>query len=383
MGLIALRRSIGQKTDETESLIIGQVEAAPVAMITLDDESYEPLATIAHEISRELGGDGLLVTWHENAGEPCYLFADGICVTHLASARGVADIGASAVRLGMDGARSLWRTLADDPSSAVLTTSIPADRGVLTIGTLFRRVGRSTRMKAGEATARLLPLLQPFFRIWLSRMRTEATLRALTAVVNDSDIGVVLLDRSGQIMFGNSTAEGLLVRGDGLRRKGMTVVGENMTDTSRLPAAIEAVLMAGQGRREKSSHHILALRRRNAPSLMVAVVANVVNSGGAGDDCAAIIYVVDPNQDLQPLVEPVCRFYGLSPAETRLVCNLVAGKSLSEAAEILHLRPQTARTYLKQIFMKTDTNRQAELVRLLLLSAVRTGHVTPAAASEP
>src|SRR5690606_12803303 len=45
--------------------------------------------------------------------------------------------------------------------------------------------------------------------------------------------------------------------------------------------------------------------------------------------------------------------------------------TLSKAAERLDLQEQTARTYLKHIFEKTDTHRQAQLVELMLKSAVR------------
>ena len=112
-------------------------------------------------------------------------------------------------------------------------------------------------------------------------------------------------------------------------------------------------------------------------------MAAVVPSDGvdvAGTECAAVLYVVDPDQDLKTLIEPICGFYRLSPKETRLACALARGRSLAEAAEELHLREQTARTYLKQIFLKTDTNRQVELVRLLLLSAVRTSSNAPMSA---
>jgi DNA-binding CsgD family transcriptional regulator len=50
---------------------------------------------------------------------------------------------------------------------------------------------------------------------------------------------------------------------------------------------------------------------------------------------------------------------------------LAIGKSLQEAAEAMRIKDQTARSYLKQIFLKTDTKRQAELVRLMLTSHLR------------
>ena len=51
---------------------------------------------------------------------------------------------------------------------------------------------------------------------------------------------------------------------------------------------------------------------------------------------------------------------------------LANGNSLVDSAKAMHVTEQTARSYLKQIFVKTETNRQAELVRLMLTSSVRT-----------
>jgi DNA-binding CsgD family transcriptional regulator len=56
-----------------------------------------------------------------------------------------------------------------------------------------------------------------------------------------------------------------------------------------------------------------------------------------------------------------CHF-GLTPAEARLALHLVAGESLRSAAVKLSITYETARTHLKNIFHKTGTCRQAELV---------------------
>jgi DNA-binding CsgD family transcriptional regulator len=56
-----------------------------------------------------------------------------------------------------------------------------------------------------------------------------------------------------------------------------------------------------------------------------------------------------------------CHF-GLTPAEARLALHLVAGETLRSAAVKLSITYETARTHLKNIFNKTGTCRQAELV---------------------
>ena len=45
-----------------------------------------------------------------------------------------------------------------------------------------------------------------------------------------------------------------------------------------------------------------------------------------------------------------------------------AFRTISEVADELEITLNTARTHLKQVFEKTGTKRQAELVRLLLQS---------------
>jgi DNA-binding CsgD family transcriptional regulator len=63
-------------------------------------------------------------------------------------------------------------------------------------------------------------------------------------------------------------------------------------------------------------------------------------------------------------------FFGLTPAEAGLAEALAAGRSLHEYADAAHITCETARWRLKQVLAKTDTHCQAELVRLLLATAV-------------
>ena len=75
---------------------------------------------------------------------------------------------------------------------------------------------------------------------------------------------------------------------------------------------------------------------------------------------------------LVPLSEPaplppavLQTLYGLTPSEARLAHALAARRKLADAARESGLSATTARTYLKKIFLKTGTSRQAQLVRLL------------------
>jgi DNA-binding CsgD family transcriptional regulator len=80
---------------------------------------------------------------------------------------------------------------------------------------------------------------------------------------------------------------------------------------------------------------------------------------------AAILLVGDPEKETVIPAKVLSLLYGLTPAEARLALALLNGNSLAEAAELHGTSELTARTQLKTVFQKTDTRRQAELVRLL------------------
>jgi DNA-binding CsgD family transcriptional regulator len=58
--------------------------------------------------------------------------------------------------------------------------------------------------------------------------------------------------------------------------------------------------------------------------------------------------------------------FDLTPAEVRLLLRLIEGKSLRSSAAALGIKYETARTVLKNVFRKTGTCRQAELVVMIV-----------------
>src|SRR5690606_20700866 len=58
--------------------------------------------------------------------------------------------------------------------------------------------------------------------------------------------------------------------------------------------------------------------------------------------------------------------FGLTPAEARIATLLADGLSLKQIAELQGTRHDTVRKQLRSIYQKTATNRQPELIRLLL-----------------
>ena len=88
----------------------------------------------------------------------------------------------------------------------------------------------------------------------------------------------------------------------------------------------------------------------------------------AGAKPAVCVSITDPERhDVLP-VSLLRSLFGLTPAEAKLAARLARGDALAAAADELGISYATARTQLAMIFRKTDTSRQGELIRLLVLN---------------
>lgn len=372
--MATLLRSITDTASSLVSLCEVRLRPAEPQPSQAGDENEDgPLAAVVREVSRELAADGILVVWHEQGHEPAFLFAGGACEPRSSTER---DMVAAACGAAAGAALSpvRWSTSDDDPEAALLTARISADDGIITLTSFFRRIGGASRLSARESVTRLLPMVQAFFRLWSSRAHALATSRGLIAALNGSNVATLLVDADCRLVFANTAGERLISRNDGLRRAGQVLSGTRLADTIRLQASIEHVAHGDDTAGDAAP--VVALSRANGRSLLAAIMPANRAATRLGD-AAAVVHVFDPDQDLEALLTPVCRLYALSPVESRLASLLARGVAMVDAAKLMRVQEQTARSYLKQIFLKTDTNRQAELVCLMLRSAVRTAPGCP------
>jgi DNA-binding CsgD family transcriptional regulator len=76
--------------------------------------------------------------------------------------------------------------------------------------------------------------------------------------------------------------------------------------------------------------------------------------------------------DAQDGAEALAAAFGLTPAETRVLACLFAGRTRAETAAALGVSEATAKTHIEHIFLKTGATCQVELMRLW------TGLISPA-----
>lgn len=84
----------------------------------------------------------------------------------------------------------------------------------------------------------------------------------------------------------------------------------------------------------------------------------------------SVVMLVDLDLHLQPNPFMLKRMFGLTTAETRLALHLARGEHPDDVARNSRVSPTTVRSQLAALFGKTQTRRQAELVKLLARIAI-------------
>ncbi|WOK35929.1 hypothetical protein [Sphingomonas sp. C3-2] len=211
-------------------------------------------------------------------------------------------------------------------------------------------------------------------RLLWQMQREQLRSRVFSQSLDLFDFGMVLLDRHGAVHFANSRATALLDHGDGLRRAGNSITVPDFDAAVRMQAAIQHLGQCIEtGAQPDFGRACVILIRRPDGRALIATLTHIAATQQGQDDGAILLFLLDPDIDAQPMVAALCRAYGLTATEASLVQHLVHGSTIEKAAKLMRIQPLTARAYLKQIFIKTGTHRQVDLVRTILKSVVRMG----------
>jgi len=170
--------------------------------------------------------------------------------------------------------------------------------------------------------------------------------------------GMLVLDIDQHVHLANAPARLLIADSDIVSMIGGRMVLTDSNDAIRFQVALRAALagdLSGSARRS------IAINGKNGAPLLVSI-SRLPATGGEARAC---VIVTRPTAAPEPDIHPLAEHFNLTPVEARVVCQLARGLSVQDAAHALQLKVQTVRTYLKQIFQKTGTHRQVELMQLM------------------
>ncbi|MDH3231443.1 MAG: PAS domain S-box protein [Alphaproteobacteria bacterium] len=196
------------------------------------------------------------------------------------------------------------------------------------------------------------------------RRRAEETLNLLST-------GMALVDRDCRLLLANRSASRLLDLGDGLTLSHGRLGATRRGQMEQLRELVDRACFAEDRDGAKATFAGVMTIDRDGDvrplSIMVAPVQMSAETQGNSQVAAIFIRDLEVRQSVPP--EILAKLFGLTPAEARVVVELVKGKRPQEVADDLNVSLNTVRNQLKHIFSKTNTGRQSELISLVLSSA--------------
>jgi DNA-binding CsgD family transcriptional regulator len=198
----------------------------------------------------------------------------------------------------------------------------------------------------------------------LLRSRYQAVLSALDRV----KIGVCVTAPNGDVIVSNKEASRIFDLGDGLTlgRDARFRCTDGLTSAA-LDVAIGAAILTVKG--DGDTHEsLMAVPRRSGAHPFLVEVAPLADSAGEleRDLRGAIVFLVDPENPRPFAIENAAKCFHLSQAEALVCALMVCGLTDAEIAAQRSVSVDTIKTQAKSIYRKTNTNRRADLIRLVL-----------------
>lgn len=193
--------------------------------------------------------------------------------------------------------------------------------------------------------------------------------RILVEMIDRIPIGVIILDGDAHPVVMNKMAEAITAAEDGLRCGHDGLAAARSRENAALQRLIAGALATSIGQSLEGGGAIHVTRHSGKPALNISVVpaSPAVMQELALSGPHALVLVADPALQPQVVLTPTfIEFYGLTPAEARLLEALVNGASPEQCHLQFGVSMATVRKHLQSVFGKTGTNRQSDLVRLVL-----------------
>ena len=227
---------------------------------------------------------------------------------------------------------------------------------------MWRGAGRPQLDHDAKELLRLvMPHIQTSLQVRQVLGAAERRAQNAEALLDSSATASILLDEHGYVVFTNKAAQAMLEDADGLR-----VYADQIAPTdasSRM--ALRSLILAAAAPNQQDPGGAIALERKSGKRALQVLVTPFRPTQTRRSTARVLVLVSDPELKVNFPDEILRSLYDFTPAETEIANGLLTGFSLEEIAVLRKVSVATVRSQMKSVFGKTDTQRQADLVRLL------------------
>jgi integral membrane sensor domain MASE1/DNA-binding CsgD family transcriptional regulator len=239
------------------------------------------------------------------------------------------------------------------------TNQLPGQHVLYVVQSIGEQLGRLLERQQGQEQQRQAVAIADVLNL------TSIRSGALEAMLNALAASVYLADRDGRIVYMNRAAERQVGTGNVIRIANGRLAPVDCQASLILGRAIDMAI--GDG-------HLLtggitvALAGVDHAGLIATILplSPGENQSSCKEAGMAAIFMQDPIEMPPSAAEAFAQLYRLTGSELRMLLAMAPGLSVKEAAKMLGVCENTAKTHLQHIYSKTGTSKQTELIRLFM-----------------
>ncbi len=194
--------------------------------------------------------------------------------------------------------------------------------------------------------------------------RVEAA--ALADTLDELASGMFIVDSTARIIHANVAAHRMIAEADVLRARNGRLSTIEPKDGQVL---LDAFAAAQAGDRAIGKGGIaVPLTARSGDRYMAHVLpltSGARRKAGVVYSATAALFIRKAELELPSPPEAITAQFNLTPAEVRVLFAIVQVGGVPEVAPVLGISEQTVKSHLHRIYEKTETRRQADLVKLV------------------
>lgn len=233
-----------------------------------------------------------------------------------------------------------------------LVKPVDYDLMLATIAARLHQVDRIRHQHDSEMTT----LREAF--VGISNTGAEAALNLIA-------IGAVLLDETAKPVHSNRAAERMVANSDIIELDQDGFLSSDPLSNRDLKRAIgNAVEMAKNGKENVVGINLQQSGEACAISVLVCALPQSGKAGNTYPHVALFLSTRDRERQIPEAL--LMEIFDLTPTEARVAGSLARGNRAADVAKELGVTQTTLSFHLRNLFQKTGTNRQADLIALIL-----------------
>jgi DNA-binding NarL/FixJ family response regulator len=253
------------------------------------------------------------------------------------------------------------------PQGIKSALSVNLEKGITRTSMVNVRLTEPLTDKMRRRFSLLVPHLQRAVTISKLFHQKNSAEAALAEALRHVEAGVFLVGEEGEITFANEIAERHLTAATIVEKAGRKLRATSSVADRTLRALL---VSAANGDRSLGTRGVaIPLTNKASQERWHAHVLPLTSSrrqqiGESYSAVAAVFIRKHVPNELSPL-EGIAKLYKLRASEIRVLDAVIKVGGVKAIAELLGLSQSTVKTHLIQLFRKTETKRQSDLVKLV------------------